>query len=150
MFLECDVPNDIFKYIKQNLKNFDEPANIHLAGNIKKEFLFNKHIPKIAPWLLSHVSKSEHFNQLFNKMKRKYNPEPQKICLYNMWINFQKKTEFNPVHQHDGLLSFIIFVQIPYSSKMQRELSPGKNSNSDSAGKLEFVSISHKENITEV
>jgi len=150
MLLQCNVPDDVFKYIKENIRNFEEPAKEHLEANKRKEFKFNKHTPKIAPWMLSHISKSEYFSHLFDKMKRKCNPEPSKICLYDMWVNFQKTTEYNPVHSHHGLLSFIIFVQIPYSSKMQKELSPGKDSNADSAGKLEFVSTSHGENITNV
>ena len=30
-----------------------------------------------------------------------------------------KKHEFNPVHTHEGLFSFVIFVQIPYSLKKE-------------------------------
>ena len=148
MLFKCDVPKDIFKYIKDNIKNYEEPDNKNLAGNIKEEYKFNNHIPKIAPWMLDEVSNSNHFNNLFNKMKQKFYPEPQRICLYNMWINFQKTSEFNPVHAHHGLLSFIIFVQIPYTNEMQKKISPGKESNADSAGKLEFITFENGENIT--
>jgi hypothetical protein len=150
MLFKCDVPKEIFKYIKENIRNFEKPANKNLAGNIRNEFKFNNHIPKIAPWMLSHLSKTDYFNHHFNKMKKKFIPEPQKICLYDMWVNFQKTTEFNPVHAHYGLLSFIIFVQIPYTSEMQKQLSPGKDSNADSTGKIEFITFSNGENVTNI
>jgi hypothetical protein len=34
--------------------------------------------------------------------------------LFNLWVNFQKKYEFNPMHVHDGLYSFVIWHKIPY------------------------------------
>jgi hypothetical protein len=37
------------------------------------------------------------------------------IFVDEMWINFQKKHEFNPLHIHSGIFSFIIFMKIPYN-----------------------------------
>ena len=33
----------------------------------------------------------------------------------NTWVNFQKKYEFNPLHHHSGVFSWVIFVKIPYN-----------------------------------
>ena len=30
-----------------------------------------------------------------------------------MWINFQNMHDFNPVHTHSGILSFVIFCKVP-------------------------------------
>ena len=43
-------------------------------------------------------------------------------------INFQKQFEFNPVHEHIGVYSFVIWMKIPTDFKDQRELSIAKNS----------------------
>ena len=32
----------------------------------------------------------------------------------DLWINFQKKHEFNPFHSHSGALSFVLWMKIPY------------------------------------
>ena len=32
----------------------------------------------------------------------------------HLWVNFQKKYDFNPVHNHNGVLSFVIWMKIPY------------------------------------
>ena len=36
------------------------------------------------------------------------------IRLHNLWVNYQKKDQYNPVHVHSGVVSFVIFVDIPY------------------------------------
>tara|TARA_R110000803_G_C11852495_1_gene306043 strand:+ start:60 stop:695 length:636 start_codon:yes stop_codon:yes gene_type:complete len=33
------------------------------------------------------------------------------------WVNFQKKYEYNPIHNHGGVFSFVIFYQIPFIFK---------------------------------
>jgi len=56
--------------------------------------------------------------------------------LDNMWVNFQKKGEFQPIHDHSGMFSFVIWMDIPYHSKDEGKLpfayssadpSPGGN-----------------------
>ena len=36
------------------------------------------------------------------------------IKLHNLWVNYQKKNQYNPIHVHSGVVSFVIFVDIPY------------------------------------
>jgi len=36
------------------------------------------------------------------------------LYLHDLWVNYMKKHEFNPPHNHSGVLSFVIFVKIPY------------------------------------
>ena len=33
--------------------------------------------------------------------------------LGSMWVNYQKQTQFNPTHAHDGIYSFVIWMKIP-------------------------------------
>ena len=35
----------------------------------------------------------------------------------HLWVNFQKKYDFNPVHNHEGALSFVIWMKIPYTQE---------------------------------
>ena len=49
--------------------------------------------------------------------------------LSNMWVNYQKQYEFNPVHDHIGVYSFVIWMKIPTEFKDQRELPIAKNTN---------------------
>ena len=33
--------------------------------------------------------------------------------LDGMWVNYQKQHEFNPLHYHDGIYSFVVWMKIP-------------------------------------
>ena len=46
-----------------------------------------------------------------------------------IWLNFQKKYEYNPIHYHNNDLSFVIWVQIPYDLEKELECPNSKNSN---------------------
>ena len=39
----------------------------------------------------------------------------------SLWVNLQKKTEYNPIHNHTGYLSFVAWMDIPY--KYEDEMS---------------------------
>jgi len=45
-----------------------------------------------------------------------------KPYLHSLWVNFQKKGEFQPIHNHSGLLSFVIWMDIPYDWKDEAKL----------------------------
>ena len=51
--------------------------------------------------------------------------------LESLWVNFQKKHEFNPPHDHGGVFSFVIWLQIPTSYEEQRKLPIAVESNAD-------------------
>jgi len=77
-----------------------------LAGLLKEEYGIdkNKLFPIIFPYLQSyHKGYLDYTGKILGK----------KINLKTSWVNFMKKNEFNPLHDHDGDLSFVIFVQIP-------------------------------------
>ena len=42
--------------------------------------------------------------------------------LETLWINFQKKHEFNPMHVHTGAYSFVIWMKIPYNIEDEKKL----------------------------
>ena len=48
--------------------------------------------------------------------------------LETIWVNFQKKGEFQPIHSHTGVFSFVIWMDIPYHSKDEAKLPLAKSS----------------------
>ncbi len=40
--------------------------------------------------------------------------EKGKLKVRDLWVNFQKKYDFNPIHNHRGSISFVIWMKIPY------------------------------------
>ena len=63
-----------------------------------------------------------------------------KLLLNQFWVNYQYKTEFNPLHDHIGVYSFVIWMKIPYSWNEQIKLSQFKDIKHDDikAGNFEF------------
>lgn len=46
----------------------------------------------------------------------------------SMWVNYQKQGEFNPVHSHTGVYSFVIWMKIPTDWEEQNNLPISANS----------------------
>ena len=54
------------------------------------------------------------------------------------WVNFQRAGEFNPIHKHSGVFSWVIWLEVPYLIKDQIERGPGFLSNTPVSGSFEF------------
>lgn len=50
------------------------------------------------------------------------------LYMESFWGNYQKKYEFNPPHQHSGIYSFVLFVNIPYDLEKEMKYFPRTNS----------------------
>jgi len=55
------------------------------------------------------------------------------LLLDTLWINFQKKHDYNPLHNHDGALSFVIYCKVPSNLDEEQPIS-----NTKQAGKIVF------------
>jgi len=137
-----DVPLDLITVLKNkadNLKsNFlvGKEYNQKLAGNIQHEYDLKDLIPTFTPYL---IELGKFYKQTFP-----YNPRftsKSTIVLKDLWINFQKKHEFNPIHKHTGLFSFVIWLDIPYDIEQEIKLGPGNKSNNSLSGHFEFTYI---------
>lgn len=124
--------------IRKNLDKF-KCNNSSLAGNIAREYYFDdktvKNIERIVlPYVLSYMETN--MSMIF---RNKFPSTNDKIKLTSSWCNFQEKHEFNPTHDHDGFLSFVIWVNVPYTLEDERENKSVKYSNTPAAGCFEFV-----------
>ena len=63
------------------------------------------------------------------------------VTLESLWANYQYKHEFNPIHNHTGFLSFVIWLKIPYDTEDQEKLSflEGVHQSNICAGKFQFT-----------
>lgn len=116
--------------------NFTQGKNYNknLAGNIKKEFDLLDIKKDCEPFILNAC-------RFYKDNNPAYKPQvvrQSNIILKDLWINFQNKHEFNPVHNHTGLFSFVIWLDIPYNIEDEIANSPGLESNNNLAGHFEF------------
>ena len=51
---------------------------------------------------------------------------PLKFEMDRFWVNVQHQYEFNPLHHHSGLYSFVVFMKIPTHSEEQHKLDFGE------------------------
>ena len=135
----------------EKIKNNPENAtqwNKKLAGNIRKEFVLTdcrEYMERYLLPLIAEYDKSVNYLNSINILTGNY-----PLVLENIWVNFQEKTEFNPIHSHSGIYSFVIWIKIPYTIEDEIKLSPGHNSNMPVAGTFNFYyvndlgRISHK------
>jgi hypothetical protein len=134
-FVGCDLSQEdmapIMEEIAEIQNNFSHasPANKTLAGHIQNEYLLSKshkHIEKLG--LSLYYQWCNQFNMMFDKQ----------LFLDKIWVNFQKKYEFNPVHNHNGDFSFVIYCKIPYTMKEEQEASNFNSNGENLSGTFSF------------
>ena len=126
-----DVVENIWKVINE-AREQPEDMKPELAGNISSSIrldasspLLEKFVSEVLPSFMdSHI-------QNYGSPWRAVIKEGQGFNLDSLWVNFQKKHEFNPPHDHSGVFSFVIWMQIPTSFAEQRELPICADSNAD-------------------
>ena len=126
-----DVTKDIWKAIKKARK---KPENMkgELADNISSSIRLDADSPQLAEFLntiLPEFIKSH--IESYGAPWRAVMKEGEGFNLESLWVNFQKKHEFNPPHDHSGVFSFVIWMQIPTSYAEQKKLPVCAESNAD-------------------
>jgi hypothetical protein len=131
------IKNEI-NQIKKDWSNAT-PFNNKLAGNLEHEYELTKCHAHVQDLLMPLVTE---FNSNFNYMKGfKLFKNSHRIVLDKLWVNFQRKHEFNPLHNHSGVLSFVIWIDIPYAIKDEMSRPSGLNSNNNIPGHFSLVFI---------
>ena len=106
---------------KKELKSY----NNNLAGHLKDQFVYNK---DTMMWFYKETKmiwdayRTGHCNF--------HNIEQSKLELdaHNIWINFMKPGDFNPLHTHSGDFSFVIFLETPKGLKKEQKEYEGSGS----------------------
>ena len=130
--LPMNTYDSVMSEVKE-IQNYGSPNtwNNNLAGAIEREYLLKKSRSSLDPFLLE-MSK-EYLKNFGMDVVENYN-------VGEVWVNLQKKNEYNPMHSHDGLLSFVIWMKIPYKLSDESQVDNVKNSKSKyTASCFEFV-----------
>ena len=105
--------------------------NQYLAGQITKEYEIIKSRDLLDPFL-------EEMGREYQK-KWDYYPD-QNSKVQSVWVNMQKKLEVNPLHSHDGTLSFVAWLHIPFKLEDERKMKNVKNARTaELASTFQFV-----------
>lgn len=142
-FLLQKMPYDLFRKIKHEIKmiekDFSEHENIsyRLSGNIQHEFDLVNCKQELQNYVLGLVNDYDAQFRYIATVDPLNGNVP--LTMDMLWVNYQKKHEFNPNHTHSGIMSFVIWIQIPYDLDKEMKSSPGANSVENMASKFQFT-----------
>lgn len=130
LYVETKISSSDLKELKEIarkiLDNSDTLKGINhtLAGNIEKEFTLDESFEKILEPYACSLTDYYIEQQVTRFVEGRNELDKDLVSFYSfrdVWINFQKKYEFNPIHGHSGDFSFVLWIQIPYD--LEEELS---------------------------
>jgi hypothetical protein len=121
------IQNEVYEIEKNNFHNA-VPYNKHLAGTIEQEYTLFK-CRKIID------------NFFYDCEIR---PGGKRLKIEgdegrSLWVNFQKKYEHNPIHNHDGRLSFVTWVKIPYTLEDELKCAHAQSGTTSPAPAFQFL-----------
>ena len=123
-YLIDKVPQEIITELKkpidelQNDFSLGKKYNYQLAGEIKHEYELD--IPPQTKEYIKYLSQV--FENESRYMECNFDVETS-LEFSKLWVNFQKKHEYNPPHFHNGVYSFVIWYQIPYTFEEEKKYS---------------------------
>jgi hypothetical protein len=132
----------IWQEIRKIQADFEnsEKYNNYLVGNIKHEYMLKDSASHIESLMLPMITEYEkQYNYLDNN---RVNSQLASVCLApSPWVNFMSANEINPLHNHSGVISFVIWLQIPWDRKTEIAKFPDLNPVGVVAGSFELVYI---------
>ena len=136
--IQFKISDEFKKALLAKAEKSTESYGSRLAGHLKKEvkldfsdyredlnemiMIYNH---ALSQWLGNHPMSQ------WSKTER-----PQYI-VSDLWCNFQNPNEFNPPHNHGGILSFVIYLKVPKEIK-EECLKHQKIKNSAGPGSISF------------
>jgi len=106
-----------------------------LAGIIDKEYRYSDNdiiwfAKEIAPTINEYLKLGYHHYNVNDGMK-----DIKSVSLESLWINVMQKGESNPMHGHDGDISFVIYLNVPEELEIENKKYIGRSSG---PGKIDF------------
>lgn len=150
LYIRFKVPDEVKQEIQHSINTLEKNESTNydrtLAGHLEQQWSVPP-TPKLSRLM-------EHLPEVFieyGKLDRKKFAEdvyltnnlPFKLKTY--WINYSKKGDFQPLHNHTGSFSFVIWVKIPYNIKEEHDCY---NSNQNCGGSFGFSYLDPKGRIT--
>ena len=132
--IKLKIKEEFKKLLLDEGKKCTEDYTDKLAGILDKEVGYGQQSKqKILPMLSQYIGVYDQANQKF--VNKPYEKMPEYV-LSALWINYQRPNDFNPPHDHDGKLSFVIYLDIP--DELTREHSTYKGKSCGPGG-IQFI-----------
>lgn len=132
--VKLKVKDEFKKLLLDEAKSNKDDYTTKLAGILDKETGYSPESKnKILPTLSQYIGVYDQAYQRY--VNKPYDKLPEYV-LSALWINYQRPNDFNPPHDHDGRLSFVIYCSMPKELKKEHEEYKGK---SCGPGGIQFI-----------
>ena len=150
IYIYFKVPDEVKLEIQHSIdtleKNESTSADTSLAGHLEQQWYMpaTPELSKLMETLPEYYINGGNLDRAeFAKDVYLKNNLPWKLMSY--WVNYSKKGDFQPLHNHTGAFSFVIWVKIPYNIKEEHE---SYNSNQNCGGGFGFSYLDPRGRIT--
>jgi hypothetical protein len=140
-YITAMLPDDILAKLREETEKIKEAnytgyknVDEQLAGHLKYQFDLPQCRDTLKNFVLGMVGEYERSFRYLRDLK-----QDKQLDLVQLWINFQKKHDFNPVHNHNGVMSFVIWLKIPYDIETEMTVYKGAGSETNCTSMFEFV-----------
>lgn len=126
---ESEVDQDFCNELLERAKKTNIKHNASLVGHIDEEYKYLEEdtlwcAKKLEPYVECYLKQGDAwYKNLIGECVK--NKNMVNLNLLAVWINYMKKGEFNPLHYHDGHITFVIYLQVPESLKKESYLGSG-------------------------
>lgn len=144
-YLKAKIPNEVRDVLLDEVtsiqNNFElaTPRNEFLAGHIKHEYSLFTCVDVLEKYIIDLAYAYDNHYGYFKQIDILTKNLP--MAMKHPWVNFQSKHEFNPNHNHKGMLSFVIWLKIPYDLKDEQEYGPGTLGEKSIASQFQFLYV---------
>ena len=120
--LEDKLPTDLYNKLYDECLTARKNNSVMISGltspGVPEHFYIEKNITELNNYIAQLIPK---YNNAFNYLSSfKLLSKDLYLGMGKPWINFQKKHEFLPNHTHDGVLSYSIWIKIPYDEEKEK------------------------------
>ena len=136
-WLEKKLSEKEIDYLWRCINTHKESQKYDLAGNISESL----NIPDRSDWFFTNTilplckQYQENFENIGNSVPTNLK---HPYYLKTFWVNYQKQNEYNPLHKHDGIYSFVIWMKIPTKHHEQNKNPIAENSNAKKISTFNF------------
>jgi hypothetical protein len=126
-YIQATIPEWMRAEIRERIKAKKDKFNEKLVGHIKEEW--GADLSSWKPW-------HDMIHELMHAYDQNYPSYTTHLIeqigefratLDDPWVNYMYKHEYNPVHQHSGLFSYVAWISIPYSLEDEAKNFPDIN-----------------------
>jgi|TARA_R100000329_G_C7537340_1_gene189656 hypothetical protein len=144
-WLEAKLTEKHINFLWECIDHRKKEKYKNLVGNLHGSYLLdNKEYDQIfftniisnfiSEWIK--INGSSIFTDQYKSLADHFNMMP---VLNDWWVNFQHEGDFNPIHDHGGLFSFVIWMKIPTHWKDQEKLARCVDSRTPMASNFQFI-----------